>query len=143
MHATKAYIVYRCLVYEIIIYTRKQLGHSIRSNKLMNDRNVIFQSDQRFYCNFLTTFHRSFGDCECFVRTFWRTDRNSKRLTNDQRTYVFPWTATCCRIRCLRSTNFSARLIQHSRLVFTIFIPYIYANYKPLTLYASSSFCLY
>ena len=53
-HATKAYIVYTYLVYKIIIYTRKQLGHSIRSNKLTNDRNVIFQSEQRFYCNFLT-----------------------------------------------------------------------------------------
>ena len=52
--ATKAYIVYTCLVYKIIIYTRKQLGHSIHSNKLMNDRNVIFQSEQRFYCNSLT-----------------------------------------------------------------------------------------
>ena len=52
--ATKAYIVYTCLVYKIIIYTRKHLGHSIRSNKLMNDRNVIFQSEQRFYCSFLT-----------------------------------------------------------------------------------------
>ena len=53
-HATKAYIVHTNLVYKIIIYTRKQLGHSIRSNKLTNDRNVIFQSEQRFYCNFLT-----------------------------------------------------------------------------------------
>ena len=54
-HATKAYIVYTYLVYIIVIYTRKQLGHSIRNNKLTNDRNVIFQSEQRFYCNFLTS----------------------------------------------------------------------------------------
>ena len=53
-HTTKAYIVYTHLVYKIIIYTRKQMGHSIRSNKLTNERNVIFQSQQRFYCNFLT-----------------------------------------------------------------------------------------
>ena len=53
-HATEAYIVFRCLVYKIIIYTRKQLGHSIRSNKLTNDWNTIFQSEQRFYCKFLT-----------------------------------------------------------------------------------------
>ena len=54
-HATKAYIVYTYLVYKIIIYIyTKQLAHSIRSNKLTNDRNVMFQSEQRFYCNFLT-----------------------------------------------------------------------------------------